>query len=289
VKKITTALFLCFLCAAAFGAENISAQADKNRAFVGDVINVRISAELPEGAYISAGQSVLFKDFDILSFDIEHVSFNPNKYVLTYKIAAYKTGNLTVEPVGISYENSDGKEKAFFTPALSVEIVSSLNGGGNDISDIKPLSKLRISRKNVVIICLLSVLTLVLLAYIMLNLPKKKDLPPYEETDPRKSALDKLEKLFKSGLKEKDIKLFYYAMSGILRGYVSKKYGFDAMEMTTSEFFEAMKTRLPEAVNVNEFKSYLRIFTLARYAGFKPAKNEIENSFTRTKNLLESL
>jgi hypothetical protein len=64
-------------------------------------------------------------------------------------------------------------------------------------------------------------------------------------------------------------------MSEILRTYISKKYKFDAMEMTTLEFFEKTKEFLPVEININEFKNYLKVFNLARYADFTP--NEKRN------------
>jgi hypothetical protein len=289
VKKNIIILFLSLFCSAVCAAENITAKTDRDKAYIGDVIDVQITAQLPAGAYITADQSALFKDFDILSSQIKRVSFEPNEYVLNYKIAAYKTGKLNIESVGVYYEDAGGAGKAFFTPPLSVEIIPSLTADDKDIADIKPLSKLKISRENFFIMALLFFAVLVLFIYILVNLPKKKEIAVEAEVDPRSKALEDLEKLFTSGIKEKDIRLFYYAMSGILRTYVSKKYAFDAMEMTTSEFFEAMKKRLTSDVNLNEFKNYLRVFTLARYAGFKPKENEIENSFSYTKNLLELL
>jgi hypothetical protein len=104
--------------------------------------------------------------------------------------------------------------------------------------------------------------------------------------DGRASSLNNLNDLYqnRTNLTTRD---FYYKMSEILRTYISKQYKFDAMEMTTSEFFEKTKEFLPAEVNVNEFKNYLKVFNLARYADFTPGEKEIEDNYAFTKKLLE--
>ena len=104
--------------------------------------------------------------------------------------------------------------------------------------------------------------------------------------DERTSSLNNLNDLYQNRT-TLTIRDFYYKMSEILRTYISKQYKFDAMEMTTSEFFEKTKEFLPAQVNVNEFKNYLKIFNLARYADFTPNEKEIEDNYIFTKRLLE--
>jgi hypothetical protein len=59
--------------------------------------------------------------------------------------------------------------------------------------------------------------------------------------------------------------------------------------MTTSEFFKKMKPLLPSTINALDFKKYLSVFNLARYASFTPSQTEIKNSYDFTKNLLARL
>jgi hypothetical protein len=42
-------------------------------------------------------------------------------------------------------------------------------------------------------------------------------------------------------------------------------------------------------MNINEFKNYLKMFNLTRYADFTPDKIETENNYNFTKKLLELL
>lgn len=280
-----------FICPFAFAAEKASVSLSGETAFVGDIIDFKITAQLPPDAQISAGQKVTFENFDIIGYGIERVSENPNIYELNFKIAAYKTGVLDIEPVSVSYINADGSDNLFFTPEAKVEIKSVLGGQQNqDIKDIKPLVKLGIKPLYVFLMILAAAIAGILIFFLYRSISASIKIAPAAVIDPRTQALDALNGLYVSGEPEKSgVKIFYYRMSEILRGYVSKQYGFDALEMTTAEFFDKMKPLLPQEININEFKNYLKVFNLARYAGFKPEKAEVEGNFNYTKNLLEKL
>jgi hypothetical protein len=108
------------------------------------------------------------------------------------------------------------------------------------------------------------------------------------ETDPKIKMLSTLNDLYKD-IDRVSAKIFYYKMSEILRTYASKQYNFNAREMTTSEFFDKIKIFIPREVEMSEFKNYLRMFNLAKYADFTPDKIETGNDYNFTKKLLELL
>ncbi|MDR2860650.1 MAG: hypothetical protein LBV66_02310 [Elusimicrobiota bacterium] len=289
MKKI---LFLILALTAfnqySFAQENISASLDKQKAYVGDIIEYRIKVELPKDAYISAKQNVSFNDFDVSGMDIKHLSLEPNVYEIIFKVAAFKTGGLALEPTAIFYLNPDGTNNLFFTPYTKVEIASLLsNGDKADIRDLKPLKKIHIKMGYVILICIIVLVIgfLIFIVYKDISELKKEEVP----IDPQVAALDALKELYKPQLKDEEVRLFYYTMSEILRGYISYKYKFNAMEMTTAEFFEEIKKVVPPDININEIKRYLREFDLARYAAFSPAKEENDENYNFTKLLLEKL
>lgn len=263
---------------------------DKSEAYIGDIINLKVKAEIPKDAYITVDQGTSFKEFDILDSDIKHISANPNLYEINYKIAAYTTGKLNIEPVSIIYTNADGSEDILVSDSKSVQILSTVKDSDNDIKDIKPLSKLKIKPLFLILAILIIVAAFIILLFILKDISQKKEELEQIEIDPKTEALNVLEKLFQNEyMKENNIKLFYYRMFEVLRIYILKKLNIDTLGMTTEEFFQTMKGMLPEGININEFKSYLKIFNLARYAGFHPEKKVINESYEFTKDLLEKL
>jgi hypothetical protein len=187
----------------------------------------------------------------------------------------------------VFYINPDGTNNLFFTPEKSIEIQSLIaDHKSADIKDIKSLKKLKIKDSFIVLIIVVSFVIVILAIYIGKDVKKEKEKSKIIILDERTSSLNNLNGLYqnRTNLTTRD---FYYKMSDILRTYISKQYKFDAMEMTTSEFFEKVKEFLPAEIKINEFKNYLKIFTLARYADFTPNEKEIEDNYVFTKKLLE--
>jgi hypothetical protein len=172
---------------------------------------------------------------------------------------------------------------------MGIEVLSTIgNHTTQDIKDIKPLKKLNVRPLYIALITFALASFFVCVVRTLKTIKNQTKEQPQIELDPKIKASNDLENLYKNK-NAAGIKPFYYGMSEILRIYVSKKYNFDAMEMTTAEFFGKMKTFLPQNININEFKNYLKTFNLARYADFKPTDIEIENNYAFTKKLLESL
>ncbi|MDR2192556.1 MAG: BatD family protein [Endomicrobium sp.] len=294
VINIAAVLFVIVFSSAGLlkAVENADISFDKDNANVGDVINLKITARLDENENLSANQTITFNNFDVLGYSVNHISAVPNVYEINLQIAAYKTGVFEIEPVSINYIGTDGAQKQFLTPASKFEITSVLSKDDEDIKDIKPLRKLKRKAVYVVLAVILAFVSAFFAVLLFREIRKKKK---EEEAaavvlTPKEKAVKNLLELYnsyKGGHCE--IKIFYYKMSEILRTYISEKYFFNALEMTTAEFFDRVKKSLPQEINVNEFKNYLKVFSLARYAGFKPSEAEIENNFNYTKLLLESL
>ncbi|MDR2616248.1 MAG: hypothetical protein LBC22_00285 [Endomicrobium sp.] len=285
-KIVGLIIFSFVFCANVCAREEVSASLSKNEIYVGDIIDFTVKAKLEQNAQISANQGFSFDGFDILNLDIEHIVDKENVYELKFKLLADKVGDVIINPNAVFFINADGTNNLFFTPKKSVVVKSILGQDNNyDIKDIKKLKKIRLGTMCVVLVSMLIIL-IGLIFYLLvcsyINRPKGI------VEDPQLEALRELSLLYDTR-SSVDVKDFYYKMSKILRTYISKKYKFYALEMTTSEFFKKIKPLLPSTINALEFKKYLSVFNLARYASFTPSQTEIKNSYDFTKNLLEIL
>ncbi|MDR1243813.1 MAG: hypothetical protein LBJ79_01285 [Endomicrobium sp.] len=285
-KIVGSIIFSFVFCANVCAREEVSASLSKNEIYVGDIIDFTVKAKLEQNAQISVNQDFSFEGFDILNLDIEHIVDKKNVYELKFKLLADKVGDVIINPNAVFFINADGTNNLFFTPKKSVVVKSILGQDNNyDIKDIKKLKKIRLGTMCVVLVSMLIIL-IGLIFYLLvcsyINRPKGM------VEDPQLEALRELSLLYDTR-SSADVKDFYYKMSKILRTYISKKYKFYALEMTTSEFFKKMKPLLPSTINALEFKKYLSVFNLARYASFTPSQTEIKNSYDFTKNLLEIL
>jgi hypothetical protein len=206
--------------------------------------------------------------------------------MLNFKLLSIKTGNITIDSVPVFFINPDGTNNLFFTPKQNIVVKSVLGINSNqDIKDIKALRKIKLKTLHLLLILLLAMLTIVvgyLFVFSWIRRPRNIII------DPKAKALNDLILLY-NNRHNVDIKEFYYKMSEILRTYISEKYNFYALEMTTSEFFKKTKPLLPNNINVIEFKKYLTVFSLAKYASFTPSEAEIKKNYNFTKTILEIL
>ena len=284
---IVNVLFILCIYVPLHAQERINVSLDKNKVFIGDIVKFTIKVQLPQNTQISAAQNFDFADFDIISSDINRVSDAENVYELKFNIAAYKTGTLTLNRLAVFYINSDGTDNLFFTPEARIEVISIVgNETVQDIKDIKALKKLKV-KPIYVFLTIIALVLLIICAIFVAKAVAFTRKPKRLEIDSKTRALDALSNLYKNrnGV---STRVFYYKMSEILITYASERYNFNAMKMTTSEFFGKVKTFIPEEINV-EFENYLKTFNLARYANFTPSKIEIENNCNFTKKLLELL
>lgn len=266
----------------------VSVSLDNESARVGDIIKFTVKAELPENAYIAVNKKILFNNFDTLNMSVERLSRQSNTYLIIFDLAAFKTGSLEIESVGISYITDSGAKKMFFTPSAKVNIESVLPSGQTEIKDIKPVKKIGIKTKYAAGIIGLATIILILFFSII----KERAAKPKEQisADPKTEALSKLELLYESdAVKNGDARLFYYQAAEILRSYISVKYLFNAMEMTSSELLKELDNIDSVSMTKKEIRQYLDIFDLARYAGFKASQQNMAESLKKTKEFIEKL
>jgi hypothetical protein len=291
MPKIKVHIFCIFVIlnfyTALYAQEFIVASLNKDSVYIGDVIEFTVKVEVPKDAQIGANQNFKLEDFEISKVNIKRLSKSSNVYELIFEMYAYKTGHLTIKPLTIFYINPDGTNNLFFTPEKSIEIKSLITDNKNlNIKDIKSLKKINISTIFIIPIIILLIFIIILLVYIIKDIREQIEKAKIVILDDKTIALNNLNDLYQNKT-NLDIRNFYYKMSEILRTYMSRQYKFDAMEMTTSEFFEKVKEFLPSEIDINEFKSYLQIFNLTRYADFTPTEKEIEGNYLFTKKLLE--
>ena len=112
--------------------------------------------------------------------------------------------------------------------------------------------------------------------------PEKKRLPPYEEAIMALNDL-KSRQLWQNG----QHKEYYSRLTDILRVYISRRFGINAVEMTTSEIMEQIKHN-EEALQVKDLLSeVLEIADYVKFAKMQTLANENEVAFQRTLNFVE--
>ena len=110
---------------------------------------------------------------------------------------------------------------------------------------------------------------------------KWKLLPPYEEAIEALTAL-KAASLWQNG-QEKE---YYTRLTDILRHYIDRRFGVNAMEMTTSQIL-ALLTAIEAKGAKEELKKILDVADFVKFAKMKPLADENEQSYRLATEFLE--
>ena len=110
----------------------------------------------------------------------------------------------------------------------------------------------------------------------------KPQLPPYEEAIMRLNEL-KERKLWQSGQE----KSYYTELTDILRNYIDRRFGINAVEMTSSQLLSILRSH-EEAKGVYAYMNQiLEIADFVKFASYRPLSDDNETSFSRAMNFVE--
>jgi hypothetical protein len=192
-------------------------------------------------------------DFELLSQSRTPPQAGAEPAVTTFqlKLSAFNLGMLTVPDVPFVVSTPEGPQR-FVAPGRTIEVGSTLpedaQDKGADLRDIQPPTEVAIP-SFALLWGLAGLLAAAGLAYVAYRLFQKyrsrqrEALAPPVPLDLRvRRALDvlKSENLPARG----QVKDFYFRLSEILRGYLGERYGFDALECTSSELMAKLR-RMP--------------------------------------------
>lgn len=112
--------------------------------------------------------------------------------------------------------------------------------------------------------------------------PVKKRLPPYEEAMLALSNL-KDRNLWQNGQE----KQYYTELTDILRIYIERRFGINAVEMTSTEIMESIKQNKDAHLAKEQLNEVLVIADFVKFANMHTLADDNEISFQRAKNFVE--
>jgi len=101
-------------------------------------------------------------------------------------------------------------------------------------------------------------------------------------------ALDELDRLANSDLIARgDLHEYYFRLSAILRGYLERRFGILAPEMTTEEFVDYMRSdRTLEERHRRSLGPFLESCDLVKFARHVPGRGDIDNAFGHARSFV---
>ena len=205
--------------------------------------------------------------------------------VHTLTLAAFATGELYLPGFMVAYPEGD-EVRVERSDSLALEIASVMPEDMEDIADLKP----QVPFPNLLPLWLaLGALAAAGLGYAGWRLfrrwhrVRRAGAPLPEPWDEALAALGALP--VRDWLAAGQVKRYYYAVSEILKRYLTRRYGFPALDQTTSEMALALK-----AARIAEREEFIRFFRRAdfvKYAKLVPERPELEAAVLTARELGE--
>jgi hypothetical protein len=113
--------------------------------------------------------------------------------------------------------------------------------------------------------------------------------PPPPPRPAHEIALERLDRLGAGGFAENaDHRPFYFQLSEVIRDYLGARYGFDSLEMTTSELVGELKRRAGRELVLGEIEGWLSGCDLVKFAKISPSAQEARGALELAIRIVES-
>lgn len=195
------------------------------------------------------------------------------------RIAPFLEGEYELPPIELRRLAPDGTEDTLIFDPLRLEVKTMpVDTATFEIHDIKGQVRYPVTFAEVfpwvLLYWVLAVVIILIVCLVMIR--RRKSDPEYVRKDPAHIvALRQLDSYRGSSLwaPEKQ-KAFYSGVTDTLRAYMSERFGFGAMEMTTAEIFDEMKGKdAPEKV-VSEVKDLFERADFVKFAKYVASDDE---------------
>jgi len=272
---------------------------DTSRALIGDQLKLRIMVDKPVPARIEFPQlqDSLGNKVEIIEISAVDTMLNAGgRMVLSqnFLLTVFDTGFYTIPALGVAVLNGQEWDTIQSRP-ITFEIVSLPTD--TTIREIKPNLKAPVSLAEAYPY-ILGVVLVALLSWLLVYYVKKKyaHKPVIAKKirieTPDELALRQLEHLRndKPWL-QKQVKLYFIELTGILREYIEGRFNIMAMEQTTDEILNALKSTACKEPDRKLLSGLLRLADLVKFAKVVPDQTEnadqVETAIVFVRNSAE--
>lgn len=295
-------LILLLVSATTYAECIINAKTNKNKVIVGDEVNLSITLKYRDGEPCALSEDISLPKFRILKKDVKSEksdSYTIDTYVLT--LVPLELGDVTIPSIRVNIIQDAGpndEDSGLSTPEIKINVQGVISNEKEAVlKDILPPEKVY-ERTYLLLYIIGGLLALSLLIYLVVRYIRKRRskvaglpseerpleplLPPYEE------AIQSLKRLEEERLISKyHFKEFYLALTEILKRFIERFYGFNALEMTTYELTVYLLDHPQPNLDFANLKDFLEVADLVKFAKFTPDVESAYRDFNRVREIID--
>ncbi|MBM7114241.1 DUF4381 family protein [Archangium primigenium] len=235
-------------------------------------------------------------DFEVISQERTPPESGKEPAVTTFRLrmSAFKLGTVTLPEVPFAVSTPEGPHR-YVAPGRTLEVGSTLPDDaqtkGEDLRDIQPPTEVAIRSLTLVWVLLGAIAAALLgvVAWRAFQKYRERKLaavaPPLPLDVRTRRALDalKTEDLPARG----QVKDFYFRLSEILRGYLGERYGFDALECTSSELMTRLRGLHAPGLPEDGLMRFISESDMVKYARADASADSCQDALTFGYALLD--
>lgn len=212
-----------------------------------------------------------------------------------YTLEPTRTGTLRIHPIPVTFEDKrpagDGKEHAIESEALDIEIASVIGDAAPALGDAKPMAGPILlpspPLNGALLVAALGLLAAGAGIVVLRRRRRRAVATPTPPLTPQELAARELAQLLAGGLADRDLKLFYVELTGIVRRFIERTRGVRAPEQTTEEFLREIGGKDLFAPDERaRLAAFLESADLVKFAAFQPDRAQVDESCRRARIFL---
>ena len=307
VKKI---LFILFLVYSNLGfAQSISAKAsvDSTVYLVGDYIHYRVNVNYDKSIKIIPPViEDSLKNVDLIKVNNPVYAENNGRKSASFDfiLSKYDSADVTIPPIDIFYrvgkdtmsqagiDTADATLKHVQTNPVKFAVRLVKVNLQKDIKDVKAPQKIPLDWKIIILWILIALIVLGVSYYLYKRYKQKKSNQPVIKKEiklpPHVIALNSLNTLDEKKLWQNGkIKEYHSEITEIIRRYFSERFGLHALELTTSETMELLRTIKDTEIIRDITESFLNNADMVKFAKFSPLGSVNEEMMKQAVEIVE--
>ncbi len=272
-------------------APTVGASLEKTEAHVGDRLTLTLSAVTKGGIAVRLPTKIDLGKLEVLDRDDgeplgRDLGDGKRSHRFVLGIAGYETGELEVPPIELSYNNTRGEIRTTQTLPITVHIRALLEEA-NEKPEAQPLrpprSALVEDRRVMAVvkyggIAIGGALVMLLAVYFSRKYRRAplavSSVPVIPSRPPEEIALERLSQIRARGAFSTDgYRPFYFEVAEVIRAYLGGRFGFDSLELTTTELIDQLGVHAEHLVaGTTQVTRFLSDTDLVKFA--KAGSNE---------------
>ena len=261
-------------------AQNIQvfADTDSSEYVVGDYIHYSLEIKYSKGITVtipsikdSISNLEFIKEEPMIREESGSEVYELHKYVFS----RYDSSDVWIPTYNIAY-TADGTNVQYAkVNPVNILVKTVEVDSQSDIKDVKAPIRIPLDWLTIIIVILVLIIA-ALLSYLGYRYYKKKHIPEPQKVIkitilPYQKALTNLHKLEDKKLWQQGmIKEYHTEVTGIIRDYFEERFHFQALEMTTPEIMESIKSRDVKVEVVAKTEEFLANADMVKFAKFQP-------------------